>query len=552
MRCTDDLRSPSARQPKPRPGKPNIGLLLGCILPLLAPAIVHGKTAAAIQIHVAEVEAGKSRASTIEAGDLYLYPSTLRSIDGGLVSAERGILFVPANRSDPRSNLLVIDFYRFFSSNREADGVPPIVRLHGGPGFGGLDDFLAQPGYYERNLAHFREIADVVVIGQRGAGANKPDTLCGEVRLDAEEAHSAEQVSARLREQARRCRNFWRQTNLDLESFNIDEAADDIDAVRRALGYHQITLWGISFGSHWGMNYIRRHPDRVARAMLGGMEGPDHTYDMPSEVLAAMGRFAAAAESSTALAGRIPPRGLIAAFETVLQRASAMPIEVSLSNHVDGSVQTVRFGRFDIQRLAQGLHGTATRQGIATWPALIIDLYHGQFDAAARSRIDDYDLSRPAMYGLLDCGSGISPGRTAHLASDPASAILGDINFYYTSTCPIWSVDMGETFRSGFQSNVQMVIVQGTWDTSTPIENTRELVADFSNGVLVTVHGGSHRAYWEAEDASPEFVQGMRVFLSNGDTSKLPLEVQLPELDWREPLSRNKTSRQDGTRGESP
>lgn len=48
-----------------------------------------------------------------------------------------------------------------------------------------------------------------------------------------------------------------------------------------------------SFGSHWGMAVMRYHPEVGARAVLTGMEGPDHTYDSPGGVLASLERMAA-------------------------------------------------------------------------------------------------------------------------------------------------------------------------------------------------------------------------------------------------------------------
>ena len=139
-----------------------------------------------------------------------------------------------------------------------------------------------------------QDAADVVIVSQRGIGPSKPTTLIATPEpFPLDQAVTPEQRVARARENARREKAFWLAQGLDLEGFTIVDAAADIDDVRKALGYDRITVWGGSFGSHWGMAVMRFHPQIVARAILRGMEGPDHTYDMPSYVLNSLKRIAA-------------------------------------------------------------------------------------------------------------------------------------------------------------------------------------------------------------------------------------------------------------------
>ena len=84
-------------------------------------------------------------------------------------------------------------------------------------------------------------------------------------------------------------------------------------------------------------------------------------------------------------------------------------------------------------------------------------------------------------------------------------------------------------------SDVPTVIVQGTWDTSTPFENAVELLPSFENEHFVVVHGGSHGALNEAMGFSPEFATAILDFLATGRADALPEEIQLPELDWVAP-----------------
>ncbi|WP_163332058.1 alpha/beta fold hydrolase, partial [Klebsiella aerogenes] len=58
----------------------------------------------------------------------------------------------------------------------------------------------------------------------------------------------------------------------DLSGYTIAACADDVDALRQALGYPRIVLVGQSFGSQWSLAVMRRHPQIVTRAILSGVE----------------------------------------------------------------------------------------------------------------------------------------------------------------------------------------------------------------------------------------------------------------------------------------
>ena len=118
----------------------------------------------------------RAAAPTPAAGTLHLYPERIPLADGGLADAERGVMFVPLNRSTPAGQVISLEVYRFKATN-PAPGVPPIFYLYGGPSFEGLEPLLARRGYYERRLRPLREVADLVIVSQRGIGPSKPTTL---------------------------------------------------------------------------------------------------------------------------------------------------------------------------------------------------------------------------------------------------------------------------------------------------------------------------------------------------------------------------------------
>ena len=150
-------------------------------------------------------------------GTLYLHPERLEKADGSLVEAERGVLFVPLNRENPNSKVISVELYRFPAAADAPGGVPPIFRLHGGPGWPGLGSSMEREGYYERSVEPFTRLSDLILIGQRGIGSSKPNTVCRP--SDADDDLSDEEQAEIVRETAKRCRDWWEGQGFDLTGF---------------------------------------------------------------------------------------------------------------------------------------------------------------------------------------------------------------------------------------------------------------------------------------------------------------------------------------------
>lgn len=471
-----------------------------------------------------------------ETGTLFLYPERIALQEGGFFSAERGTLFVPENRSKKESRVIAIEIYRFRRSARAERGTPPIFYLHGGPSFRGLERSLAEQGTFEDLWLPMLDVSDVVVISQRGIGPSKPTTTIEIVTtptpLDQpfdDDAAAADYRRAMAEEKA-----AWEALGVDLSGYTVIEAAEDINDVREALSYEKVIVWGGSFGSHWGMAFMRKHPEVVERAILRGMEGPDHTYDHPGNIWKVYERVAAEAEAAPALADSIPEGGLIRALEKVIQKGDDEPWKVTVTNPESGEKQEVLFDGETVRGLARGYSG-----GLESWPADIIAMDRGDFTAAAESVVRRFESSgqhsTTASYFMLDCGSGITAKRLAEYRGDPASEIFRRMNWFYVEGCPVWESDLGDAFRQNFETEIPAVIAHGTWDTSTPFENALELLPYFKNSTFIPVVRGPHGAIRAAMKSSEEFASGILFFAATGDASRLPEIVEIPAAEWTVP-----------------
>lgn len=480
----------------------------------------------------------KAVAKSPAAGTIFLYPERITLKEGGFFAAERGMMFVHVNRSDKKSAVIGIEVYRFKASEKAKSGTPPIFFLHGGPSFTGLERSLERPGTFEERWLPLLDVSDVVVVGQRGIGSSKPNTIIETtMNFPLDREVTEEEAAAALREACAKEKAFWETQGLDLNGLTVIEAAADVNDIRKALGYEKVIIWGGSFGSHWGMAVMRYYSEIVERAILRGMEGPNHTYDHPGHMWNVYKRVAAEAEKAPELQSLIPEGGLIEAIKTVVEQVKKKPVKVTVTDPKTRKPQEVLFTAREAGRLARGYSG-----GLPGWPANVITLYNGDFSKAAERAVRRQGSRRfsTASFYMLDHGSGITPEREAEMKSDPAVEILGDINSHYTMNREVWGSDLGDEFRQNFETDIPTVIVHGTWDTSTPYENALELVPYFKNSKFIPVIRGPHGAIRVAMNASERFRKGVMHFAATGDMSELPDKVEMPPVDWVIPESAKK------------
>src|SRR5204862_8085128 len=76
-----------------------------------------------------------------KAGELIIEPASLTTPNSETINFELGTLYVPENRSDPKTRIIGVGFARFRPSH--PTGVPPTFHLDGGPGASFLEGLKA-------------------------------------------------------------------------------------------------------------------------------------------------------------------------------------------------------------------------------------------------------------------------------------------------------------------------------------------------------------------------------------------------------------------------
>lgn len=454
------------------------------------------------------------------------------SEDNRSMEVEFGFLRVAENRKKTNSgNTISIAYQRLKTESPHPKTA--VFLLAGGPGGSWINTLLLKERFSE--VLFYNNFFDVVLFDQRGAGKSVPQLSCDDKRLiPLNEPLTQQSVSSAIKAVAIECRDFWLDKGVDLASYNTIESAHDINDLRIVLGYEKIILVGGSYGSHLGLHFISEYPEFVDRAIFHGIEGPDHTWDKPSDVLSTLKRIAAETEQSDFYQSQIPKEGLLGALQAVIEKVEKNNPKVILEVN-DKKIEVV-VDKFIIQALASLKSGK--RHEMLRWPDFILAMYKGDFTIPAQLSLAMREISSPnAMSMSMDFASGISNKRYQEITHDPAQITLGDINFSYTAQQGVWPVnDLGEEFRKNKPLIHPILLIHGTWDMSTPIENAVELNSVLKNSHLIKVNQAGHNAFYDLFQHWPPMSDYLKGFLL-GHITSFPSEVNLPAIDWPEAVS---------------
>ena len=343
----------------------------------------------------------------------------MTSTDGTTFELTTGVVRVPEQRlAGVRSSARTIDLavvrLRRTDVASPADASAHVI-LAGGPGDSGVDQALGLARQGGAVLANLMQ-GDVIGIDQRGTGRSTP-SLVSEARygLPLDVPGSPETWLPIIERVSRAEADRFRSTGITLEAYNTRESADDVEAVRKALGYDRVTLWGRSYGSHLALAVLARHPAAVDRLVLVSPEGLDHTWKLPSQV--------------DVVLRRIEERGagdVTGQIGKVLTSLRAAPVRVETTHPQTGQPIVVGLGAFDVQWItAQSLGDPRL---LATVPAAFREMVAGDFPRMAQvAAIRRGQLGvQSAMKVMMDLASGASAGRRAridHESSRPCSGM---------------------------------------------------------------------------------------------------------------------------------
>jgi pimeloyl-ACP methyl ester carboxylesterase len=173
-------------------------------------------------------------------------------------------LGVPLDRSSAVAGTVTLAVERLQAGSAPSESA--VVALAGGPG----QAAIPVAGELASAIAPALSGRDLIVFDQRGTGDSGPlgcSALEGEGGI------------ATIAQAFERCA---RQIGPRRGSYTTQESVEDVEALRRALGYRRLVLFGVSYGTKVALEYAERHPQSVEALVLDSVVPPER--DDPFEL----------------------------------------------------------------------------------------------------------------------------------------------------------------------------------------------------------------------------------------------------------------------------
>ncbi|MEL6987055.1 MAG: hypothetical protein AAGK97_04420, partial [Bacteroidota bacterium] len=157
-----------------------------------------------------------------------------------------GYLEVLENRKNPNSKTITIPVY-IFKSRSENPKPDPIIYTVGGPGS------TTMPSAQYMDYYKYLDDRDFILIEQRGNYYAKPHLDCPEWSKAIYQSNlpdfNKDEYESLFSEAAKLCRNRLIQKGVDLNGYNTNEIAADINDLVNVLGIQEYNLLTISYST---------------------------------------------------------------------------------------------------------------------------------------------------------------------------------------------------------------------------------------------------------------------------------------------------------------
>ena len=437
---------------------------------------------------------------------LALAPCTVPQVTG---EARCGTFEVFENRASATGRTLRLKVIVLAAAGGHNTGAP-LFWLAGGPGVAatGSASVASNPFFTAMRADH-----DLVFVDQRGTGGSNPlQCDLGDDPSDLD-AYFGELLPP---DKVRACRRAL-ESRADLTQYTTSIAMDDLDDVRRALGYDAIDIAAASYGALAAQVYMRRHPMRVRAVVVAGVATPRLKQPLP---------FARAAEhaldltfdacAADASCSSTFPR-IRGEFTQLLSRFDGGAIQVVMVDRARRAKRIVRLTRGSfVERLRLALYTTFTARVV---PLIIHQAFLGDFvpfEAAAIRFNPGANVAR-GMYLSVTCSEGVRFITDADVARETARTFVGDYRVrVHIAACNEWPrAAVPASFLEPVASAIPILMVSGEADGSTPPWVAADAIAHFTHGRLLSIPNSGHQLDSECVTSL------MKDFLRAGSASSL-------------------------------
>lgn len=359
----------------------------------------------------------------------------------------------------------------------------PLFVLPGGPGQGA--------SVYGRLVgtafAEIRKGRDIVLMDPRGTGMSSPFpcTLGGELEVFAEPV-----------DMARLGKECAASAPADPRFFTADQIVEDIDALRSALGYQSINVWGGSFGTRLAQYYLKVHQTSVRAVIFDAAVpvGKSLLRTAPIDAQAALDELFARCEGTPECSARFGTGQ--AGLEGVV-RSFAVPRSLMTPNSRSGVPEPRPLDRRMVAEVVRGALYTPSMA--VQLPFAIERLGEGDPGPAAALQLETagWSTSTQQMGAMLAvmCNEEAAPVRAGGTVSQAGETLFADdYAQVFLDLCADWPLrPLPSEFTRPLSGNpVPALVLSGAMDPVSPPGRGGELAKAFLSAKHLIVRNGGH------------------------------------------------------------
>ena len=434
--------------------------------------------------------------------------TTIRSFDGREMKGEVLRLTVPERHQRP-ARTLTVGALRFPTT--AAKPGRPVVFLMGGPGIPG--SVMAPIPPYFTLFQKLRELGDVIIVDQRGIGLSAPRIDCpSSSSLPTTAFTDTTTLISFIRNQIAICAATQRSRNVEPTAYSTVESADDVNALRRALGIPQIDLLAFSYGTRLALMIAQRHESSVGRMVLQGVNGPGLVVKRPGPVSRKLTKINEILKLDSVWT---PAPDLMDAARRARARLSASSALVTVNDQKTGKPLQLKVGREGFDAIV------ALNLDDMRLPALIVSVANGddrvltRFVETAWNGLNNSTVQ--LMARSVNCSADRPASRWSLATAESATAPFGSPidNAFLTKRFCIAIGYPGTTteFTRPVRTPIPSLLITGALDATNPIENARDVASGLTNSILLEVSNVAHEALpvVTVQDAVVDFLRGVDV-----------------------------------------
>lgn len=393
-----------------------------------------------------------------------------------------GYLEVPEDRSNPSSKTIELPVY-IFSSRSDRPKKDPIIYTVGGPG----SSTMRSAQYM--NTYTYLDDRDFILIEQRGTQYAKPHLDCPRWAKAVYEANlpdfDSSKSDAHFERAARACRAKLIEKGINLNSYNTNEIAADINDLVDVLGIDKYNLLTISYSTKIAQVLMRDYPEKIRSVVMDSPLPLEVNYDEESVVnlLEMVETMLTDCQIDANCNASYP--NLKTRFFEFLREKTLHPLEVQVKNPNSGKVETFRLRGKDFMTIF-GSMSTGTAPYI---PSEIDKILKGDLSAVERQLV--------SLFQEPSSGNGMGM-RLSVWCSEESPFNSREVieretqrypevkglspTVFKENICNIWSVEkVADRENLAIQSDIPTLLINGSYDPDTPVKWAKNMLPNLSN-----------------------------------------------------------------------